>query len=474
MKPYKFSGLFFIIVFFTMLFACEDENSNIGGVISPGEVEITVDTFYFDLKADPLYQTSFDSKTGNLMFGNIQLKEYGTLNCSFVTRLMCAAKLGIPDSLFFADRVDSCFLIMAVERKEIFGDSLAPQKLSVYPLTQQIPSDIANNFNPTGYYDPSSPLATKSYTVSEIANVDSNFYNRDYIELSVNLPVEFGKSVFEAYKNNPDYFQWPQTMAEKFLPGIYVETSFGKGCVANVTNLYFGIFFHSFKESTSVIDGDTTVTVTPEPRVVYPFTVTPEVVSSNNITYNPSANIVEKNEAEDGEVVITTPGGYIADFVFPVQTLIDRYNEKNIHLSTVNELMLYLPGEPFEPSTGIPVTTNLLMVKKSEYEEFFQKNKIPDGTSSFLGTYDDKNNRYNFTSLRGYFLDLIKKETITDEDIEFVFVPVEIETETSNNYYGSGSTYITKCVPFTTKPTMTLLKTGEAMVTFSFSTQIID
>lgn len=474
MKLSKFSGLITLIAFFAAFSACEEETTNIGSVIAPGEVVITIDTLYFDLNGRAEYLQSFDAKTGNLMIGNIQVKEYGNLNCSFVTRLMCAANLGIVDSVFHADRVDSVKLLLGAEREGIIGDSLAPQKLAVYTLTKQLPSDISNNFNPEGYYDPSSPLASRSYTVSEIANNDSNFYNKNYVELSVELPVEFGRKIFDEYKNNPEIFQWPQTMAEKFLPGLYVKSTFGKGCIANITDLFVGVYYHSYKSSTSVIDGDSVTTVDKIPNVVYPFNTSPEVISSNNITYSPSKMITSWNEEENSQVVITTPGGYIAQFDFPAQALIDRYKEKDSHLSTVNELLLFIPAEPFDSVSGIDMAETLLMLKKSEYENFFAENKIPDNLSSFSGMYDSKNKRFYFTTLREYFIDLLKKDTVTQEDIEFVLVPVEITTETVSGYYGDVATYVTKCTPYTSKPTMTLLKTDKAMVTFDFSTQKID
>ena len=474
MKLYKLSGLFLIFSFITAITACQDENTTIGSVIASGEVEITIDTFYFDLNGKAIRLENFDSKTGNLMIGNIQSQEYGSLNCSFVTRLMCAAKLEVDDSLFYADRVDSCKLVLGAERKGIIGDSLAPQRLTVYKLTKQLPGDITNNFDPEGFYDPSSPFASRSYTVSQISSKDSSFYKESFIDINVNLPVEFGRQIFEEYKNNPEIFQWPQTMAKDFLPGLFVKSTFGKGCIANITDLYVAVFYHSLAETTTITDNDTIVSQKHVNHVAYPFTVSPEVLSSNNITYQPSESIQEKNNTNDGEVVITTPGGYIGNFVFPAQTLIDRYYEKNTHLSTVNDLLLYIPGNPFSEEVGISNATNLLMVKKSEYEDFFAKNKVPDNLSSFTGVYDSKKGRYYFTTLRNYFLELLTKGSITQEDIEFVLVPVEIETETTNSYYGQGTTYVTKCVPYTSKPTMTLLKTNEAMVTFSFSTQMID
>ena len=481
MKLHKLSIFLTSLISVLAFAACEEDTTSIGSVISKGEVDITIETIEYQLNATAVKIDNFDSKTGNLMLGNLQVDNYGKLDCSFVTRLMCAANLGIPDSIFnlpdFISRVDSCRLILGAQRDEIVGDSLAPQQLTVYKLTQQLPADINNTFNPQGYYDASEPFAVKNYTVSGIAESDSAFYNNAYVDLSVSLPLEFGQQIFKTYKENPSVFAWPQTMAKEFLPGFFVKSTFGNGCVANITSVYVGVYYHALNEKTVTNEEDETTSTVVEhvPYMAVPFTVSPEVLSSNNINYLPSQNIVDINEVNtsDGKVVITTPGGYFAQFTFPADDIIERFQQKNTHLSTVNDLMLYLPAEQFDPDSGIGVAKNMLLIKASEYEEFFAKNKVPDNLSSFTGVYDTDNSRYYFSSMRSYVLDLLSKKEITEDDVTFMLVPVEITTETSNNFYTETS-YVVKCVPYSAKPTMTLLDSNKAEVVFSFSTQVID
>ena len=474
MKLYKLSGILTILAFFTLFLSCEDETPTVGSVIAAGEVEISIDTFYFDLGAKAYEMENFDSKTGNLMVGSIQNPDYGVLTCSFVSRFMCSPNLLVADSLLNPERVDSCKLILGAQRGNIIGDSLAPQRLTVFPLTKQLPSNIANTFNPEGYFDPSNPLASRSYTLSAISEKDSAFFYNSFVELTVDLPVDFGKTIFKKYIEEPEIFQWPQTMAEKFLPGIYVQHSFGNGCIANITSAYVAVFYYNLETTTTVVDKDTITGVKHVGNVAFPFTISPEVLSSNNISYVPSEKVKKKNELNDGDVVITTPGGYFTRFQFPAGPIIDRYYEKETHLSSVNDMILYIPAEAFDDSSGITEAETLLLVKTSEYENFFNQNKTPDNQVAFTGVYDSVNKRYYFTTMRSYFLDLLKKETLDPEDLDFTIIPVEIQTETVPNYYGDASTYVTKCVPYTSRPTMTLLKTSEAIVTFSFSTQLID
>ena len=74
--------------------------------------------------------------------------------------------------------------------------------------------------------------------------------------------------------------------------------------------------------------------------------------------------------------------------------------------------------------------------------------------------------------MRSYIMQLLDKSEITDEDVEFTIIPVELQSETAGNY-GSTTSYVTKCSPYIVKPTMTHLFTEKASIVFTFSSQII-
>ena len=452
--------------------SCEDETSRIGPSITPGEVTITIDSLTYSLLASPIYSETFDSKSGNLLVGNLDIPEYGSLECSFVTRFMCAPSLSIPDSLFTEERIDSCKFVMLVKRGDLTGDSVAPQKVSVFALSKQLPDNIDNLFDASGYYDSNFPLGSRSFVVSNIAQSDSNFIKGSFVSIDVPLDIDFGKSILRKYKTDPDIFQWPQTMTG-FLPGFYVQQSFGSGCVANIREAYVALYYHKKVLKTVIQDNDTTVTLVNQKDSVMPFIVSPEVLSSNNVTYKVSESIRER--INQGETILTTPCGYNSLIKLPVKDLIERYESKNKHLSTVNDLILKIKATTIDNKMGIAPAPDIIMVKASEFEDFFNKNKVPDNVTSFSATYNATTGYYQFSSLRNYIINLLDKTEITEEDTEFILVPVDISTEVvSNSYYGTATTYVTKCVPYTIKPTVTILNTKEATIIFSFSSQQID
>lgn len=451
--------------------ACDDNISQIGGSLVDGELNITVDSTEYDLMATTYFSDRFDARSASHLIGNIQTDDYGTLACAFVAQLMPAARLNIPDSIP-ADRVDSIQIILSVKRGELTGDSLAPQRLRIYPLDRQLPADITNSFNPDGYYNPQNPLGSATYTLSTIGTPDSAKIKSKDIRIRAELPRQWGIDIINAYRSGSTVFEWPSTFASRF-PGVYVEPVFGNGCIANVSKLIFQIYYHRLAEVTSVVD-DQTVTKQQHFRdSVAVFATAPEVLCSNIISYTASPSL--KAMVEQGRSIMTTPGGYLTRIKFPTRELVKKFDESKHNMSSIGNLSFTLPASPVRNSLGITAAPNLLLVKTSELDEFFANNSLPDSNTSFWASYDSASGCYRFSSMRNYILKILEQGNVTDEDCDFTLVPVNLTTETNKNEYtGQTTVYVVSCTPYLAKPTMTQLETGRAMICFTFSSQKID
>lgn len=453
--------------------SCEDSTSPIGSSLVNGEVTITVDTLEMKLDASSILRSDFDSRTQTKLLGRINVPEYGSLDCSFVSQLMCTTKMNIPDSITVND-IDSMRMVLTVPRGSLTGDSLAPQQLKVYQLIKQLPSDINSEFDPEGYYDPSSPLGVKSYTLSALSMGDSLFKRQTSIRIPVLLPRKLAQDVFTAYRNNPQTFQWPQTFAQYF-PGVYVEQNFGNGCIGVISAMKFYTYWHYTKQVYKKKDDDSGeyhyVPVTLRDSICL-FSSQPEVLSANRITYNVSDYL--KNLANSGKSIITTPGGYYVDIKFPAQEIIDRYDRDLYSVAVVSKLSFEIPAEAVENSYGLQAAPHLLMVKASEREAFFRNNKVPDGKTSFYAPYNAEKKCYSFSGMREYILDLIdSRKPVDPADMEFSLVPVVVSTEEVAGY-SSSTTYVTRCAPYIGRPTVTRLDTDKAIICFSYSRQTME
>lgn len=453
--------------------SCEDSTSPIGGSLVNGEVTIVVDTLEMKLDALSILEPNFDSRTQTKLLGRINVPEYGSLDCSFVSQLMCATKMNIPDSITVND-VDSMRMVLTVPRGSLTGDSLAPQQLKVYQLTKQLPSDINSTFDPKGYYNPSDPLGVKSYTLSALSMNDSLFKLQGSIRIPIMLPRKLAQDIFTAYKNNPETFQWPQTFAQYF-PGVYVEQNFGNGCIGVISAMKFYTYWHYMKQVYQKKDDDSGeyhYVPTLARDSVCLFSSQPEVLSANKITYNVSDYL--KNLANKGKSIITTPGGYYVNVKFPAQEIIDKYDRDLYSVAVVSKLSFEIPAEAVENDYGLEAAPHLLMVKASERESFFRENKIPDGKTSFYAAYNSEKKCYTFAGMREYILDLINSgKPVDPADMDFSLVPVVVSTEEVPNY-SSSTTYVTRCAPYIGRPTVTQLDTDKAIICFSYSRQTME
>ena len=459
----------------TILMGCQDDMSSIGGSLSQGEVTIMADSLVTDIPSECYYVDTFDGRNITKLLGRINVPEYGSLACSFVSQMMCATSMTVPDSIS-VDDVDSLRLVLSVPRGSLTGDSLTPQQLRVFALEKTLPGDIASTFDPEGYYNPAAPLGTQSYTVSNIARGDSALKREPFVRIPVKLPLELGRKIFTQYREDPSVFQWPATSNEYF-PGIYVEQNFGNGCIANITKAEMFTYWN-YIGYVSELQADSTFAQVPVIKrdSVCLMAYQPEVLASNVIDLKISDYI--HNIVAEGKQVLTTPGGYKCDIKFPVRMLIDRFMSSGSALSVVSSLKFELPATAIENDYGLTVAPNLLMVRKSDYESFFAENKVPDGLTSFYAAYDPESESYQFNSMRSYFIDLLQKdlagEPVEGDEAQFVLVPVSVMTESVTNYDGSVTTYVTRCQPYIEKPTMTLLDTSNANLMFTYSTQSLD
>lgn len=453
--------------------SCEDSTSPIGGSLVNGEVTIVVDTLEMKLDASSILEPNFDSRTQTKLLGRINVPEYGSLDCSFVSQLMCATKMNIPDSITVND-VDSMRMVLTVPRGSLTGDSLAPQQLKVYQLTKQLPSDINSTFDPKGYYNPSDPLGVKSYTLSALSMNDSLFKLQKSIQIPIMLPRKLAQDIFTAYRNNPETFQWPQTFAQYF-PGVYVEQNFGNGCIGVISAMKFYTYWHYTKMVYQKKDDDSReyhYVPTIARDSVCLFSSQPEVLSANKITYNVSDYL--KDLANSGKSIITTPGGYYVNVKFPAQEIIDKYDRDLYSVAVVSKLSFEIPAEAVENDYGLEAAPHLLMVKASERESFFRENKIPDGKTSFYAAYNSEKKCYTFAGMREYILDLINSgKPVDPADMDFSLVPVVVSTEEVPNY-SSSTTYVTRCAPYIGRPTVTQLDTDKAIICFSYSRQTME
>ena len=462
MKFNSFTALCAAVLAPTIFMACDDTVSQVGSSLAGANVEILIDSS-FTATGHTVLVPSIQPKTTDQLIGKITIPAYGTLASSVVTQFLPSTALDTED--FTYENVDSIFLNLRYARGGFIGDSVAPMGITVYELTRQLPSNISSTFDPEGFYNPSSPLASTIYNASTL-----NSSTEDKVAttraVDIKLPVEFGRRLFKAYEDKPESYASGQTFSSDVLPGLYLESSYGNGrmtcmSVCAMTMYLRKIYTPEGEEKPDTLDA----------THLY-YLVTPEVVSNNDLTYTMGQEL--RDMIADGHTMLIAPAGSEIEFTFPAPEILAAYRRNSDKIAVINGLAMTIPVDTIECGMAVEPPPYALMVLKKDRDEFFAKNKLTDNITSFYATYNSTSRTYNFNSLRSYLTSLLDKEEITPDDCTFSLVPVQVSFENLvNTSYYSTTTQQTESEiqPYLISPAMADVKINEAKIKFTYSLQ---
>ena len=435
-------------------FASCDDSTDIGTSIITDKIDIIVDSSFVISTSATVEIEDIQSRTIQQLIGIIDSKEFGYMKSDVVCQFMPSNALDTAN-VDENTGIDSLHLIMSMAMGSYVGDSIVPMGLKVYGLDKQLPSPIYSDFDPKGYYSESNCLGSAVYNASALGRPDS-IAEGSTRNITVKLPTSLGYDLFKEYRNNPESFASPSAFA-KIFPGVYIENTFGSGRMVSVGKTIMRMYYHT----TVPIEGAEPPRDTTYYRVGNYFAVTPEVITNNNITLEIAQYIREK--AAQGEKLLLAPAGYEVSFKFPADKIIDVYREKSGKLSILNTLSLALPAEEIANDLGIEPPADVLLIPTAKKDEFFANNELPDGKMSFVASYNE--GKYTFPDMRDYITELMGKETVEAQDLEFSIIPVTI-TKESNTY---GNLVVVNIAPYVSKPAMAKIEMDKAKIIFTFS-----
>lgn len=455
--------------------SCTDEN--IGPSVSDVQSAVISDS-NFVITGVSVRNTHLRSRSSIQLLGKVTAPGYGTLTSDVVTQFMPSTTIDTVGVHGGADWIDSCFVTMRVAVGDVTGDTLAPMRMEIYKLNKKLPLPIFSDFDPSTYYSVGDLMGSVSYSATDLSR---KYYESQsssgvyYYEVNVPVPVEYARDFFNEYKNNPATFATPTNFVDYF-PGIYITNSYGEGHVMNFYDIEFVTYYRKYEKLTEATD-----TIYPAQSQSY-LAVTPEVVYNNNVTLEPDNDIVDMINA--GDAIVMAPAGYEVKAQFPVQDIIDRFqNDTKDALGKINTLSLEIPVEKVANYYDIAPPKYMLMVKESYRDTFFEKDSLTNNKDAFYAEYDEQEKSYVFYGLRDYVLDIINNKggIATAEDINFIIMPIDVTTYTnsaSSSYYyyyssSSESTVVTKIAPAISKPSIARLKLDKATINLVYSKQVL-
>lgn len=454
--------------FLTVLFAaalcifaaCDDTTSTIGTSLADEDITIVVDS-NFTLQASTVENPVVQSRTISQLIGSLNAPGFGNITSDFVAQFMPSTV--IDTAGVTPQSIDSVKIFLQMARGSFTGDSLVPMGLEVHRLTRDLPYPIYSNFDPSGYYDPE-VLASTIYTASTADEPDS-IKNQTNIVVSMPLPLQLGRDLYQAYIDNPTVFSNPAAFVRDVFKGVYVRSSYGSGRISDFGANSIRLYYHK-----DVYNTDSARWEVRNYAGDY-FAAAPEVIVNNNIHFEIAPEL--RQMVADGNQVLAAPAGLEMDIRFPAPEIIASYNKYASDIRILNTLTFTLPADSIANDFKIGPPPFVLMVLKNKKNEFFADNSLTDNVTSFYAAYDATNRCYSFSSMREYLLDLLKKDTVTPDDYTFTICPVQVNTETSANssYYYSTSSVVSSIVPYVSKPVMAKISPADAKIKLTFSAQ---
>lgn len=436
------------------LYSCDDTTTGIGDFVADTD-EITASAQTFEATTKTLKYTDLNpngvfSRTSNAYLGKFTDPDFGTYTTDFITQINCTEDFEFPETM-----QDIVSTTLELSYSSFFGDSLAPMRVRVDMLNREIDDDgedlglYYTSYNPEDFYNKNEEaLAEQDYAVRDNSwtkeEIDSikkanGYYPPLVIDLDKARKAK-GEETFSAFlkrKYNEDKknFKDSYSFIHNVLPGFYVHNTSGEGSI-----LYIGAIWLRMKVSYLIESSSGKVD-----SLVYtsiPFAATNEVYMSTRLSN--SGDNLEKLAAETHNTYLKTPAGLCTEVKLPLKEMYealgnDTLNSVSMSFTKYKNISENSANNPYKMGTP----KNLLLIRKSEVNDFFEQKQNYDSKTSFLGTYSSTTNSYSFSQvnrlINQIFSDMRTKEEPAegwDEYNTLVLIPVKTETDSQGNTIG--------------------------------------
>lgn len=378
-------GFLCFIALILTLCACDDNTSTLGVDMMPNTDLVTKEYVTYDVTTESYaVGDSVLARTSHSYLGRFTDPETGTTNKSdFMAQFNCSEQFSFPDSIE-GDSCTSAELKLYIDK--YVGDTLASFKLSVYELNKALDptEEYYTNINTSKYYDSSAqPIATKWFSISDRTITDSLRWTSSYLKnIRIALPHTVGTEIIKGYREHPEYFESTYTWANSGLPcskGFYFKLESGDGAMAYIDIAQFNLYFRYYD---SEYEKDTTG--------VCQFSATDEVVEA---THFENSNL-DKLLEDESSTYLRTPAGIFTMATIPAEMINtnDTLNSAKIIFTRYNDKV--------ESNFKLGIPQNVLMVRLDDYlNGFFENYKIVNNKTSYITTFNSKNNSYTFDNI---------------------------------------------------------------------------
>ena len=418
-----------------ILYGCDDTTTGIGDFVADKDkINAYFDTFDIQTNTVSFDDVNKDGKKGiysrssYAYLGKYTDPDFGLFTADFITQINCPEGFRYPDT--FKGIKESK---LELYYSKFYGDSLAPMRVNISLLDKVIVDDATD---PNLYYTSLDPkqyandavIATKDYTAKDLTVSDSlrnseGYYPDIAIDLDKAGKIIEGKTFsdyfYNKYASDKSNFDDAETFIKNVLKGFYIHNATGEGSV-----LYIGDIWLKQKIEYTIRNKKNTADSTVYAYRVFP--ATKEIFTSTRIEND---SRLEELKAEEGHTYIKTPAGLCTEVELPFNNT-DFQKLKNDTINSINVLFTKYKNKENEGEFKMGTPNHLLLVRKDDMVDFFEKGKVIDKKTSFLTEYNKSVNGYEFKALNSLVSYIFhEKDNNSENRYKLLLVPVKVDSD---------------------------------------------
>lgn len=379
-----------------LLTGCEEDTGSIGLV--PNQDAVTTSSANYGVLSNDLINDMVLASSNTCYVGKVIDPETDeAVTAAFAAQFHTFEDFTFPDRSAIVPAADG-MLCESVEirlfLKNTFGDKNNPMKMEVWPLSMEEGKIIEESdrfYTNTDLWQFVNPqdgaVATKVFTATDYIMSDEQRQSMSYSpNIRIVLPREVGDKIMNAYYTNPRLFRDSYTFIRNVCPGFYFRTTSGTGTMLNIEVSTMNINFRF----TDTAYPDSTLTG------LCRFAATPEVIQSTQFE---SSNLTGLT-GNDAYTMLKTPAGICTELILPVNEIYHGHENDSISRASLTLHRINNQDENAQDdSYALGIPGNLLLVRKQNFQTFFENHQVTDQQQSFTTTFQPIFNCYEFSNL---------------------------------------------------------------------------
>lgn len=459
----NFSLFTIITCALSFCFACENDTASIGSIVMPSYDSLSTFSRTYPITTCSKETGAVVANTSNCFLGSLIDPESGIITTSsFLAQFHLQEEYSLPPEESVVKNedgkviADSC--VLRIFHDKYYGDSLTTMKLTVTDLAVAMKEGETyyTDINPEAFVN-KTPRIKKTVTYSvldqNLSDTETSLSSGNYRSIPVQLGADYGTYILQNFYEHPEYFKNSFTFIEHVCPGFLVEHTGGIGTLVNSDVSTLDIYFRYIKDSK-------------ETKAWMRLGATQEVIQNTSFSHGVPSNLLTKADY----TYIKSPATIHTELTLPL----DKIAEGEHYNDAINSARFSLKRYANEDQNKYNLTPPqyLLLIPKSKSEEFFAKNSLPDNITTFLATYNAKNNSYEFNNISALLSHMRDERNekagvnLKEDDFEtckekweklateddywaedgnwkkFDLIPVDASYTTSTSYYGTTTTLV--------------------------------